>query len=413
MLDARATPVDTLSPAVPQVAVLTGGGDRPYALGLAAALISEGVNFDFIGSDDLDTPELQQSPLVHFLNLRGDQNPEAPLLRKLTRVVTYYVRLIHYAATAKAPIFHILWNNKVEFLDRTLVLLYYRLCGKRLVFTVHNVNVRKRDGHDSLLNRLTLKFQYWLVDHLFVHTDRMKQELNADFDVPPAKISVIPFGINSTVPNTTRTTTEARQWLGLERHQRVLLFFGNIAPYKGVEYLVDAMTLVAARVPDVRLVIAGRPKGAESYWETIRARITELRLDPIIVQRIEYVPDAETELYFKAADVLVLPYTHVFQSGVLFLGYNFGLPVIVADVASLKDDVVEGQTGFVCQPRSAAALAVVIERYFCSELYRQREMRRPDICRFANERYSWAIVALKTVDVYRVLAPEGVSSSAR
>ena len=58
--------------------------------------------------------------------------------------------------------------------------------------------------------------------------------------------------------------------------------------------------------------------------------------------RIESVPDAETELYFKAADVLALPYTHVFQSGVLFLGYNFGLPVIASDVASLREDVVEG-----------------------------------------------------------------------
>ena len=62
-----------------------------------------------------------------------------------------------------------------------------------------------------------------------------------------------------------------------------------------------------------------------------------------VIAKIEYVPDEETELYFKAADVLILPYTHVFQSGVLFLGYSFGLPAIAADVGSLKEEIIEGR----------------------------------------------------------------------
>jgi glycosyltransferase involved in cell wall biosynthesis len=119
-----------------------------------------------------------------------------------------------------------------------------------------------------------------------------------------------------------------------------------------------------------------------------------------VIQRIEYVPDEVTEMYFKAADVLVLPYTQVFQSGVLFLGYNFGLPVIASDVASLKDDIVEGQTGFVCQPRDAAVLAETIERYFQSPLYEQLEKKRTDIRQFAAEHHSWATVAVRTREVY-------------
>ena len=83
--------------------------------------------------------------------------------------------------------FHLLWNNKLEYFDRTLLLAFYKLLGKRLVFTVHNVNVRQRDGNDSVLNRLTLRCQYRLVDHLFVHTQRMSDELQAEFGVPPSK----------------------------------------------------------------------------------------------------------------------------------------------------------------------------------------------------------------------------------
>ena len=74
----------------------------------------------------------------------------------------YYVRLVRYAATAKPKLFHILWNNKFELFDRTVLMLYYKLLGKSIVFTAHNVNAGKRDSNDSWLNRLSLKIQYQL-----------------------------------------------------------------------------------------------------------------------------------------------------------------------------------------------------------------------------------------------------------
>jgi hypothetical protein len=114
-----------------EVALLTGGGDKPYALGLASTLISQGVPFDFIGSDEVDGPELHNSPLVRFLNLRGDVRPSASIARKVLRVLTYYGRLLRYATVATPKVFHILWNNKLEFLDRTFVLLFYRLHGSQ------------------------------------------------------------------------------------------------------------------------------------------------------------------------------------------------------------------------------------------------------------------------------------------
>lgn len=386
-----------------RVAVLTGGGDKPYALGFASSLISQGVDFDFIGSDEVDGPDLHRSPLVRFLNLRGDTRPEATTARKVFRVLVYYGRLLRYAAMGSPKMFHILWNNKLELLDRTLLLLYYRFLGKRIALTAHNVNAGRRDGNDNLLNRLTLRIQYCLVDHVFVHTEKMKRELQTDFAVADRKISVIPFGINNTVPNTSLTTVEARERLGLTGSHKVVLFFGNIAPYKGLEYLIEAMGLVAGIDPDYRLIIAGRPKSCASYWEAVQQRICRAKLRSNLIERIEYVPDADTEIYFKAADVLVLPYTHIFQSGVLFLGYSFGLPVIASDVGSLKEDLIEGKTGFVCRPQDSVDLAERIENYFSGELYRQADTRRREIQDFANERHSWTKVGELTGAVYRSL----------
>src|SRR5215468_3109305 len=92
------------------IALLTGGGDKPYALGIAEALTSVGISMDFIGSDDLNVPELLANPCLNFLNLRGDQRPGASPIAKALRVLSYYVRLVRYAATARPILFHILWN---------------------------------------------------------------------------------------------------------------------------------------------------------------------------------------------------------------------------------------------------------------------------------------------------------------
>ena len=76
-----------------------------------------------------------------------------------------------------------------------------------------------------------------------------------------------------------------------------------------------------------------------------------------VLQAITYIPDDETEIYFKAADALVLPYTDIYQSGVLFLGYSFGLPTIATDVGSFREEIIEGETGLICRPADPADLA--------------------------------------------------------
>ncbi|HUA38725.1 MAG TPA: glycosyltransferase family 4 protein [Candidatus Sulfopaludibacter sp.] len=389
-----------LSLATPQVALLTGGGDKPYALGLATALTSAGLPVDFIGSTDLCCEEILNNPRINFLNLRGDQNASAGWWRKVLRVLVYYVRLLVYAATARPRVFHILWNNKFEIIDRTALMLYYRLLGKKVVLTAHNINAGQRDGKDSLLNRMTLGFQYRMCDRIFVHTHRMKQEAIAEFGVAGDKVDVIPFGINRTVPDTPLTTFEARQRLGLAPDGRVVLFFGNIAPYKGLEFLVEAFELVGQTDLKLHLVVAGRLKDSEPYWRGLLEKINHSPTRKRMVLKIEYVPDAETEIYFKAADVLVLPYTHVYQSGVLSLGYGFGLPVIAADVGSLREEIIEGRTGFVFGAKDSRALAGAIKNYFDSDLYRDLKQRRPEIRDYANDHYSWAKVAAITSRVY-------------
>lgn len=395
----------TTSPASHQIAValLTGGGDRPYAFGLATELVAKEVALDLIGSDDLNCPDLQGRAGVKFLNLRGSQRPDVGFASKVIRLSLYYAKLIRYAATAKAKIFHILWNNKFEFFDRTLLMLYYFILGKKTVLTVHNVNAEKRDSRDTLFNRLTLRIQYKLANHIFVHTEKMKSELADEYGVPGAKITVIPFGINNAAPNTRLLPGAARRRLGILGHEKVILFFGNIAPYKGLEYLINAFQQVSARDQNYRLIIGGRPKNCETYWKAIQNSIQQDLHRGRVVLRAEFIPDDETEVYFKAADVLVLPYKHIYQSGVLFLGYSFGLPVLAADVGSLREEIIEGKTGFVFRPEDPNDLARAIDRYFESDLFANLHRRRKEIRDYATGRHSWDLVGHATLRVYEGL----------
>ncbi|HEU6449235.1 MAG TPA: glycosyltransferase family 4 protein [Verrucomicrobiae bacterium] len=401
-------PADLENIAEPRVAVLTAGRDKHYSMDLARALIAAGENFDFICGDEMDEPSLRDDPHINVFNLRGDQSTGAPMKTKIMRVLTYYWRLIRYAATAQPKIFHILWNNKFEWFDRTLLMLYYRAMGKRIVLTAHNINAGERDSTDSFSNRLTLKIQYRLCDNILVHTNKMKTELISEFGVSEKCVTVIPFGINRTVPQTGLTRTQARRQLGLRDNDKTLLFFGNIAPYKGLDNLIFAFKQLIKNDANYRLIIAGRPKGPENYWKQLQQKIAGSGAADHILRHIEYIADDQIELFFKAADVLVLPYVHIFQSGVLFLGYSFGLPVIATDVGSFREEIIEGKTGMICEV-STAALKKTIQDYFESELFRNLEKWRNEIQSYASERYSWSKVATITTGVYaEVLKPKQI-----
>jgi D-inositol-3-phosphate glycosyltransferase len=384
-----------------RIGLLTGAQDLHYAHGLALALAARGVALDFIGCDELDSPALRACPQIQFLNFRGSQQRNVSAIEKLQRVAAYYARLVKYAAVATPRVFHILWNNKFELLDRTVLMLYYRMCGRRVILTAHNVNRRRRDGTDTLANRLTLKIQYRLCDHIFVHTEKMKRELVDDYGTAENRVSVIPYGINNIVPSGSVSCADAKAHLGISPEDRTLLFFGHIGPYKGTDLLVSAFELLTARRGRYRLIIAGRPKpGAPQYWLDLQSRLQPFVDDGRVILDIRHIADEDTEQYFMAADVLVLPYRHIFQSGVLFLGYRYGLPVVATDVGSFREDIVEGRTGFLCPPENARELASAIDRYFDSDLFHELPRRREEIRRLAEASHSWDTVAALTCDTY-------------
>jgi Glycosyltransferase len=88
---------------------------------------------------------------------------------------------------------------------------------------------------------------------------------------------------------------------------------------------------------------------------------------------------------------------------VLFLGYSFGLPAIAADVGNLREDIIDGETGFVFKSRDSSDLACKIDKYFKSGLFRDLETRRVQIKEYANQQYAWGKVAAIVTEIYSKL----------
>ena len=105
------------------------------------------------------------------------------------------------------------------------------------------------------------------------------------------------------------------------------------------------------------------------------------------------------ERYFKAADLLVVPYRRV-----LLLSYSFGLPVVATEAGLLRDKIIERETGFVSRCNDVADLAEQIYRYFKSDLYADLECRPSCIIKHTNAKYSWETLAAKIRQIYEEVA---------
>jgi len=159
------------------------------------------------------------------------------------------------------------------------------------------------------------------------------------------------------------TRREARRALGLPEDIRVLLYFGFIKPYKGLNHLIDAVPRLRERWgPDgVRVLMVGDVYGDRSEYDR---RIAASGAADVIRFHAEYVADQAVEAWFMASDLVVLPYVSATQSGIVQIAWNYDLPVVTTNVGGLPEVVGHGETGFLVPPADAEALAAACLRFF-------------------------------------------------
>jgi glycosyltransferase involved in cell wall biosynthesis len=383
-----------------KISILNAGQQTDYLYGIVSGLSEiPSLEIEVVDSDS-SIGVIDAFPHTTLFNLRGDNLSPQSLFTKAWSIGKYYIRLLWYTASTQSKIFHIQWENSISLFDRTILILYYKLFGKKLVHTAHNIDKDARDGRAAFHRRISLKIMYHLVDCVIVHTQKMREELCLVFHISPEKVVVIPHGINNRLVRRGITQKEARGKLGIERAAHVILFFGQIDEYKGVETLIDAVSLLVQENPAVVLMIAGKPKRQLDYAVKLKSYAANILPEKNVVFRLQYIPVDEVESYCAAADCLALPYKRIYQSGVIFLAYRFGLPIIATDIGSFREDVIDGATGFICKPNNAEDMAEKLTMFFGSTLFRRREQTRKRIMEFAEQKYSWSDIGRQTYEVY-------------
>ncbi len=178
---------------------------------------------------------------------------------------------------------------------------------------------------------------------------------------------------------------EARRGLKLDQSERIVLFFGFIREYKGLDLLLEAMAMLKDRLPKEnkkmpKLLIAGEFYENRKKYDAI---IENLRLRDTVILHTDFIPDSQVRNYFCAADVVVQPYRNATQSGVTPLAYHFEVPMIVTNVGGLPALVPHEKVGLVCEP-TAASIADTLHRYFIMG----REQFLPGLIE-EKGKYSW------------------------
>lgn len=361
--------------------IVPHGFETNFTAGFTGGLAACGVEFVVISCDADD--RLLAARGICTANLRGSVDEDRPAPEKARNLLRYYFRLLGFLASHRRCTLHFtgIFRNELLLIEGIILPAMFRLFSKRYLYTAHNVLPHGRQK--SALHRLVYRWVYRLPQTIIVHTALAGEQLVERFGVPRERILVSSIGVNDEVPATGLGRAAARERMGLPPDAKVLLFFGKIGAYKGLDLLIDAHACLAR--PDVRLLVAGSFTD-DDYRSRIHAQIAALQHPDRLRLHERHVPNEEVEVFFEAADALVLPYREISQSGLIFLALRFGVPVIATDVGSMKASL-EPDLGLVAPTNDVSGIVVAIERFL-------RAPDRFDRKRIRDEgrRYSWESV---------------------
>jgi glycosyltransferase involved in cell wall biosynthesis len=159
---------------------------------------------------------------------------------------------------------------------------------------------------------------------------------------------------------------EARKHLGLPVHEKIILFFGFIRKYKGLDLLLEAMNDSRIKEANIKLLIAGEFYDNKDEYESI---ISKYNLANSLYLRTQFIDNSEVKYYLGAADFVIQPYKHATQSGVTPLAYHFEKPMLVTNVGGLADLVPHLKVGIVAEPNANAIASGIIQLYELGETH--------------------------------------------
>jgi glycosyltransferase involved in cell wall biosynthesis len=303
-------------------------------------------------------PRTQAEPYLHLLDSSVELHLfETPRIRQTYSHLTMLANLVAQIRAVAPDVVHFQHGHL------TFNLLALPLLGRYpLVLTVHDASIHLGDGESRRTPQWVHDRACHKAQNTIVHAPQVKESLVGRLGLAPESVHVVPHVVIG--QDATAIPEEAQQ----EEPQDgdpLILFFGRIWEYKGLEYLIRAEPLIAARVPRAKIVIAGTGEDFDRYTRMMQ------NPDHFILHN-EYVSDEKRAALFRQASVVVLPYVEASQSGVIPIAYSFQKPVVATTVGGLPEMVDHGETGYLVPPRDPQALADAIVPLLENEQLRKR-----------------------------------------
>lgn len=244
----------------------------------------------------------------------------------------------------------------------------------RIICIADNVIPHEKRFGDKPFTRYFLKS----CDAFITMSEKVMQDLRQFEKTKPAQLVSHPLYDNF---GDILSKKEARDKLGLSEQDRIILFFGFIRKYKGLDLLLDAMADERIKQAGIKLLVAGEFYEDEKPF---REQIEKLGIKDQLILRTDFIPDSEVKYYLCAADAVIQPYRNATQSGVTPLAYHFEKPMVVTNVGGLPSLVPHEKVGLVVEPEPAAIAEGILKFYQLGENYFIPHLREE------KQKYSWA-----------------------
>ncbi len=385
------------------VETLGKGGLIHYAYHLCRGLQRVGVDTTLITATDYELADMEHEftvkPILELWDPRKRSTLPYPLrrLQRVWRGIRYVIQWLRLIVLLRRERPDVILFSEMRFAFEIFFLRWLKKMGFRLADIVHDVQayelsrgsdaiVKESAQHRQQFNRLYSQF-----DALFVH-DRSNRELFLQlYDIPADHVHEIVHATSELILEIPQeySPDALRRKLAIPSDQQIVLFFGTLTKYKGVEDLLYAFPAVH-RTTKAHLVIAGYP-AKDINVDELQALADELGIAPAITWFLDYVPNEWVATLMELSTVVVLPYRAITQSGILQNAYACGKPVIGTRVGGLPDAIQEGKSGLLADPQSPESLAQALNH----------ALQNPTLViemgnyakHLAETRYSWLAVA--------------------
>lgn len=344
-----------------------------YTIQLANALSKNGMTVQLIMEDKRiqDYLNSKEKTLKYYIY-------NQPRLYNIKSIFLIY-RLFKQIRSFNPDVIHI----QGGYLWFSFLLPLLHIKNYSLVTTFHDP--KPHLGEKNLVERIVFHFGTRHSDKIIVHGIKLKEIMMKEYGIANEKIHSITIGEHMVAP------FKKYEKQDLIEDGNLILFFGRIQKYKGLEYLIKAEPLITEHITDAKIIIAGGGKSFKVYEKMI------VNKERFIIHN-NFISFQEGAELFQRASIVVLPYIEASQSGVVITAYGFKKPVIVTNTGSIPEIVDDNITGLIIPPKNSIALAEAIIK-----LMKDKNLR----IRMGENAYkklktdlSWDKIAKRTIEVY-------------